>query len=334
MSAFSEAHGFADGLPNLDVLDRTLRRLAESDPTVRVLTADSRISGRLEPFARQFPEYVVEIGIAEQNLVGVAAGMAACGRKPFVISPACFLTARSLEQVKVDVGYCANPVRLIGISGGISYGPLGATHHSISDYASLRAIPGITVIAPADNCETQLALEYAAAADEPVYIRLGKRPLECVHGDLPAVPSITEPAQLRTGEDVVLFSTGETVGVCLQAADLLQAQGVGASVVSIPTIRPLDEAGLVRLSAAHRAVVVAEEHSVHGGLGEAIGRVLLTAGTSCRFAALGIPDEPIVNGSQLDVLAHYGISAHGLAQRSRSLLGLGSLDDATALAHV
>jgi transketolase len=325
VSTFSDTYGFADGLPNLQVLDRTLRSLAERDHMIRVLTADSRISGRLEPFCAQYPELVVEVGIAEQNLVGVAAGMASCGRRPFVISPACFLTARSLEQIKVDVGYCGNPVRLIGISAGISYGALGASHHSIADFAALRAIPGITIVAPADNCEAQLALEQAAAIDEPVYVRLGKRALSCVHGGLTAPVSLRGITMLRSGGgDVVIVGCGETVALCLEAADLLGRAGLEPSVVSVPVVRPLDSAALVALAARHRAVVVAEEHSVHGGLGEAVAAALLAAGVGVRFAALGIPDAPIVNGAQLEVLAHYGISGPGIAGRARALVDAGA----------
>jgi transketolase len=307
-------------LANLQVLDATLRDLAASDPAIRVLTADSRISGKLEPFAREFPDRVVELGIAEQNLVGVAAGLASCGMKPFVISPACFLTARSLEQIKVDVGYGGNAVRLIGISAGISYGALGASHHSIADYAALRAMPGIPVVAPADNCEAEAAIRLAAATDGPMYVRFGKRALACVHGPASEPVAVERATRLRTGGDVGIIATGETVGIALGAAEALARDGVEATVVSMPMVRPLDTTTLFDVARRVRGLIVAEEHSVHGGLGEACAAALMTEGVPVRFRALGIPDEPIVNGPQLDVLAHYGIGADRLAALAGELL--------------
>ncbi|MCR3750829.1 transketolase family protein [Lentzea californiensis] len=311
-------HTAGPGLANLEVLDATLRDLARSDPAIRVLTADSRVSGRLGPFAREFPDRVVELGIAEQNLVGVAAGLASCGMKPFVVSPACFLTARALEQIKVDVGYSGNAVRLVGISAGISYGALGASHHSIADFAALRAIPGIPVVAPADNCEAEAAIRLAAATDGPLYVRLGKRALACVHESGPV--AIERATRLRTGDDIGIIATGETVGIALGAATALALGGVETTVVSMPMVRPLDTATLFDVARRVRGLVVTEEHSVHGGLGEACAAVLMTEGIPVRFRALGIPDEPIVNGPQLDVLAHYGIGTDQLAALARGLL--------------
>ncbi|MEV6717530.1 transketolase C-terminal domain-containing protein [Lentzea sp. NPDC051208] len=308
------------GLANLQVLDATLRDLAACDPAIRVLTADSRISGKLEPFAREFPDRVVELGIAEQNLVGVAAGLASCGMKPFVISPACFLTSRALEQIKVDVGYSGNAVRLVGISAGISYGALGASHHSIADYAALRAIPGIPVVAPADNCEAEAAIRLAAATDGPMYVRFGKRALACVHGPASEPVAVERATRLRTGGDVGIIATGETVGIALGAAEVLARDGVETTVVSMPMVRPLDTATLFDVARRVRGLIVAEEHSVHGGLGEACAAALLTEGVAVRFRALGIPDEPIVNGPQLDVLAHYGIGPDELAALAVELL--------------
>jgi transketolase len=313
-------HTAGPGLANLEVLDATLRDLARSDPAIRVLTADSRVSGRLGPFAREFPDRVVELGIAEQNLVGVAAGLASCGMKPFVVSPACFLTARALEQIKVDVGYSGNAVRLVGISAGISYGALGASHHSIADFAALRAIPGIPVVAPADNCEAAAAIRLAAATDGPLYVRLGKRALQCVHQSTSGPVAIERATRLRTGDDIGIIATGETVGIALGAAAALALDGVEATVVSTPMVRPLDTATLFDVARKVRGLVITEEHSVHGGLGEACAAALMTEGIPVRFRALGIPDEPIVNGPQLDVLAHYGIGAEQLAALARELL--------------
>src|SRR5215207_7650342 len=167
--------------PNLEVFSETLQLLAEQDRNIIVVTSDSRGSGKLVPFGKQFPEQIVEIGIAEQNLVGVAAGLASAGKKVFAVSPACFLTARALEQIKNDVAYSDNPVKVIGISAGVSYGALGSTHHSLHDLAALRAIHNIDVAVPADNVETRHAIEAAARGTTPTYVRFGKAPLYDLH---------------------------------------------------------------------------------------------------------------------------------------------------------
>src|SRR6187549_3410846 len=155
------------GKPNQEVFSETMQALAAGDRDIIAVTSDSRGSGKLVPFGQKFPEQIVEVGIAEQNLVGVAAGLASCGKKVFAVSPACFLTARALEQIKNDVAYSDNPVKVIGISAGVSYGALGSTHHSLHDYAALRAINNIMVVAPADNFETRSAIELAANTDHP-----------------------------------------------------------------------------------------------------------------------------------------------------------------------
>src|SRR5689334_14490858 len=175
----------ATGKANLDVFSATLQELAERDTSIVVVTSDSRGSGKLVPFGQKFPKQIVEIGIAEQNLVGVAAGLASTGKKVFAVSPACFLTARALEQIKNDVAYTDNPVKLIGISAGVSYGALGTTHHSLHDFAVLRAINNITIIAPADNFETREAVRAAARHDKPVYLRFGKAPLYTLPQGMP-----------------------------------------------------------------------------------------------------------------------------------------------------
>src|SRR6187401_3123861 len=160
---------------NLEIFSETLQRLAADDRNIIAVTSDSRGSGKLAPFGQKYPEQIIEVGIAEQNLVGVAAGLASCGKKVFAVSPACFLTARALEQIKNDVAYSDNPVKVIGISAGVSYGALGSTHHSLHDFAALRAINNIIIVAPADNYETEKATQLAAESNQPVYLRFGKK---------------------------------------------------------------------------------------------------------------------------------------------------------------
>src|SRR5262252_4616430 len=179
--AMAEKLGLKMGRANLDEFAATLMELAKADRNVVAVTSDSRGSGKLGPFGQALPKQLVEVGIAEQNLVGIAAGLAAAGKKAFAVSPACFLTARALEQIKNDVCYSDVPAKIIGISAGVSYGALGSTHHSLHDLAALRAVNNITILAPADNFETRKAIRAAAQLPHPVYVRFGKAPMYDLH---------------------------------------------------------------------------------------------------------------------------------------------------------
>lgn len=309
------------GAANLEVFAATVEELARADNNLIVVTSDSRGSGKLTGFASRRPEQIVEVGIAEQHLVGMAAGLAAGGKRVFAVSPASFLTTRSLEQIKHDVCYADHPVTLVGISAGVSYGALGSTHHSLHDFAALRAIHNLTIVAPADNWETAEAVRAAAASKTPVYLRFGKQPLP----DLPNAEDFRfgKGRILREGSDGLFVTTGETAWRALDAAEELEENGVSVGAVQMHTVKPLDEELLLRLTGpagGAKAVVVAEEHSVHGGLGEACAALLLRAGASCKFTIAGIPDEYTVTGSQDEILGHYGISPAGLAEIMRTLL--------------
>jgi transketolase len=313
--------GLKLGRANLDEFADTLLALAKADRNVVAVTSDSRGSGKLGPFGQALPKQIVEVGIAEQNLVGVSAGLASVGKNVFAVSPACFLTARSFEQIKNDVAYSDNPVTLIGISAGVSYGALGTTHHSLHDFAALRAVNNVTVIAPADNYETREAVRAAAAADHPVYLRFGKAPLYDLPATTPAPFVVGRGRVLREGSDVAFIATGETVIHALLAAEELAARdGLKCRVISMPTIKPLD-VELVRAAAAEcRALVVVEEHLVNGGLGEACASVVALAGIATRFRIAAIPDEYTVTGSQADIFRHYGLTMEGLTDTMRALL--------------
>jgi transketolase len=311
--------GLTLGRPNLEVFAETLLAEARRDPRLLVVTSDSRGSARLAGFAGALPEQLIEVGIAEQNLVGIAAGLAESARKIFAVSPACFLAARALEQIKNDVAYSNNPVKLVGISAGVSYGALGSTHHSLHDIAALRAINNIDIIVPADNTETRWAVQSALSTDKPVYLRFGKAPLFHVHSGANAC----EPGKaikLRSGSELAFVATGETVAHALLAAAELAAQdGVTCQVWSMPSIRPLDT-DAIRTAAVCDALISVEEHMVNGGLGEACAAVLLESGCRTRFRRAGIPDEYTVTGSQSDIFRHYGITMEGLARQARALL--------------
>ena len=307
------------GKPNQQVFSDTLLQLAEEDRNLLVVTSDSRGSGRLVAFGKQLPAQVVEVGIAEQNLVGVAAGLAAAGKHVFAVSPACFLTARGLEQIKNDVAYSDQPVRLVGISAGVSYGALGTTHHSLHDLAVLQAINNIDIVIPADNFETRAVVEAAISHPRPLYIRLGKKAMHHLHA--PGTEFVIGKAlRLRSGDDVAFLATGETVEIAVQAADRLAAQGVGAGVLSIHTLRPFDEAAVLETARRVKAVITVEEHSVHGGLGSRVATLLMQAGVTPALRIVGIPDEYTYTGSQQEIFAHYGMTPAGLAATAEALL--------------
>lgn len=305
---------------NLEVFSETLQRLAAADRDIIAVTSDSRGSGKLGPFGKKFPEQIVEVGIAEQNLVGIGAGLASAGKKVFVVSPACFLTARALEQIKNDVAYSDNPVKVIGISAGVSYGALGSTHHSLHDYAALRAINNIIVAAPADNYETEQAILLAAQTSQPVYLRFGKKVMQPLKEDANGDFQFGKGRVIREGSDVAIIATGETVYPALQAASKLEEQGISATVISMHTIKPLDYALLQSVSEKCGAIVTVEEHSIYGGLGEACASHLLQHSFCKPFKIIGIPDEYTVTGSQQDIFNHYGISETGIADTVLQLI--------------
>jgi transketolase len=310
----------ATSKPNQDVFSSTLQELAAEDRDIIVVTSDSRGSGKLVPFGQKYPEQIVEIGIAEQNLVGVAAGLASAGKKTYAVSPACFLSARALEQIKNDVAYSDNPVKLVGISAGVSYGALGTTHHSLHDFAALRAINNMIIVAPADNYEAEQSVKLSAKLNKPIYLRFGKK----------AMPLLAEQADdfafgkgrvVKKGSDIAIIANGETVYPALQAAEKLQREnGINATVVSMHTIKPLDTELIAQLAETTGAILTVEEHSVNGGLGEACASFLLQNNYNKPFKIMGIPDEYTVTGSQVEIFNYYGISQDGIANAVLKLL--------------
>jgi transketolase len=305
-------------LANLEVFAAILLELARGDSDLLVVTSDSRGSAKLAPFAKAAPGQIVEVGIAEQNLVGIAAGLAAAGKNVFAVSPACFLTARSLEQIKNDVCYSDRPVSVIGISAGVSYGALGTTHHSLHDFAVLRAIHNITIVAPADNFETREAIKATAKLRTPAYLRFGKKTMPHLPRPVPGF-ELGKASLVRQGTDISFVACGETVAPALAAADLLATGGIDCRVISMHTIKPLDEAAVLQAATETRGVVTVEEHSVNGGLGEACASLLLQSGVHTRFKIVGLPDDHTVTGSQLEIFRHYGIDGLGLAATAKKL---------------
>jgi transketolase len=307
------------GKANLEVFAETLLALAQENKNVLAITSDSRGSGKLTSYAAAVPEQLIEVGIAEQNLVGVAAGLASAGKTVFAVSPASFLTARALEQIKNDVCYSDQPVKLVGISTGVSYGALGSTHHAIHDIAALRAIHNITIIAPADNLETTEAIKAAAQMSHPVYLRFGKRPMPHLHPPDTSF-KVGKSLQIRDGKDITFIATGETVYPALKATEQMEQSGYSCRVISMHTIKPLDIEAVMSAARECRAIVTVEEHRTAGGLGEACASLLMEANIKIPFKIVGIPDEYTMTGNQLEIFDHYGITAQGLTQTAINLL--------------
>jgi len=307
------------GRANLEVYAETLQELAAQNPNILVVTSDSRGSGKLVHFGQMFPNQLIETGIAEQNLVGVSAGLASTGKIVFATSPACFLATRSLEQIKNDVAYSDYPVNLVGISAGVSYGALGSTHHSLHDVAAMRAIHNIAVVVPADNFETHEAIKAAASTPKPFYIKFGKKPMP----HLPRLENTFEIGRaslICQGTDIAFIACGETVAPAWEAAQLLAEVGITARIISMHTIKPLDTEVLKAAARECKAIITVEEHSINGGLGEACASFLMESGLYAPFKRVGIPDEDTVTGSQSEIYKHYGISGEGLMKLAERML--------------
>ena len=291
---------------------------AKDNKDLLVLTSDSRGSASLVDFAKAYPEQIVETGIAEQNLVGISAGLALNGKRPFVASPACFLSMRSIEQVKVDVAYSNKNVKLVGISGGVSYGALGASHHSLQDIAVTRAIPNLEVIIPADRHETKAVFEYLVKSDKPAYIRLGRNPVEDCFTEENISFEIGKARMMVEGTDVTIAAVGETVRVAMDAAEVLKKEGISTRVLNFASLKPFDDEAVRKAVAETKGIVSVEEHSVNGGLGSAIAAVVAEEGG--RLTIMGIPDETVVTGTTKEVFDHYGISVSGISEKVKELL--------------
>ena len=300
-------------IPNRQVICEVLTAAAEKDRDIVVLCSDSRGSASLGPYVAAHPGQFVEVGIAEQNLVSISAGLAACGKKPFAVSPACFLSTRSMEQVKVDVAYSGTNVKLIGISGGISYGALGMTHHSAQDIAALASIPGMRVYLPSDRHQTRRLMEHLLDDQLPAYIRVGRNPVEDVY-DGEDCPFVMDKATiLCQGTDMLFIACGEMVKPVLDAAHSLKEKGLSVGVLDMYCVKPIDREAVTEAASQVTAVVTVEEHSPIGGLGAMVSQIVAS---ECPRPVLNLalPDTPVITGASREVFAHYGLNAKGIAQ--------------------
>ncbi|MFD0693391.1 transketolase family protein [Paenibacillus sp. GCM10027628] len=306
-------------IPNRQVICETLLQLAAEDKEIMVLASDSRGSAAMAPFAKAYPDQFVEVGIAEQNIVGISAGLAHSGKKPFVTSPACFLSMRSIEQIKVDVAYSGTNVKLIGISGGVSYGALGMSHHSVQDLAVARAIPGLAVVLPADRFETKRMTEALVKHEGGVYVRIGRNAVEDVYESEDYEFVLGKAVTMREGTELTIIAAGETVRIALDAEAALKQAGVSCRVLNMHTIKPLDEEAVIRAARETGHIITVEEHSVLGGLGAAIAEVVVQH-QPVPMRILGIPDEPAIAGKTSEVFAHYGLTADNIKKLALEML--------------
>ncbi len=301
-----------------DSFENKLRELASQDHRIVAVVNDSVGSSKLNQFGQMYPVRLVNVGIAEQNMVGVGAGLANGGLIPFVCGASPFLTGRALEQIKADLAYSNQNVKLCGMSSGMAYGELGPTHHSIEDVAWLRAIANMTVIVPADPVETAQAVEVAAGTPGPMFIRVSRLPVPVVHPPDYQF-QIGKAALLREGRDVTLIANGVLVTRTLEAAGMLAAEGIEARVLNMSTVRPLDEAAVVSAALETGSIVTAEEATVYGGLGGAVAEVAATR-QPVPMRILGVPGVFAPTGSAEWLLEHFGLTAQGIAGAARELV--------------
>lgn len=309
-------------IANRQVICEVLMEHAKKDRDVVVLCSDSRGSASLAPFASAFPEQFVEVGIAEQNLVSISAGMAKCGKKPYAASPASFISTRSFEQAKVDVAYSNTNVKLIGISGGVSYGALGMSHHSAQDIAAFASVPNMRVYLPSDRFQTRRLMEALLEDEKPAYIRVGRNPVEDVYEE-GNVPFVMDKATVITqGTDVAIIACGEMVKPAMDAARILKEKGFSASVVDMYCVKPLDVETVIQAASGAKAVVTVEEHAPYGGLGSMVSQVV--AG-ECpkKVVNMSLPDAPVITGTSREVFDYYGLNAEGIAGTAEKALGRG-----------
>ena len=300
-------------IPNRQAICEVLMDKAKMDKDIVVLCSDSRGSASLAPFAKEYPEQFVEVGIAEQDLVSISAGMAKCGKKPYAASPASFLSTRSYEQAKVDLAYSNTNVKLIGISGGISYGALGMSHHSAQDIAAMSAIPNMRVYLPSDRHQTKHLVKALLQDEKPAYIRVGRNPVEDIYTEDDCPFQMDKATVITEGTDVAIIACGEMVRPAVEAAKKLREQGVGVTVLDMYCVKPLDTEAIIKAASNAKVVVTVEEHAPFGGLGSMVSQVV---GTHCpeKVINLALPDAPVITGTSKEVFDYYGLNAEGIVK--------------------
>ena len=301
-----------------DSFAQTLEGLAEGNQNVVAVCNDSVGSSKLGAFRDKYPERLINVGIAEQNMVGVGAGLANGGKIPFVCGAACFLTGRALEQIKADCAYSNNNVKLVGISSGMAYGELGPTHHSTEDFAWLRALPNLPVIAPCDRVETAAAVAFAADYDGPLFLRLSRVGVPDLLPENHAF-QLGKANCLTDGSDLTIIANGVLTHRAMLAANVLKQEGISARVLNMATVRPIDEEAIVKAAMETGAILTCEEHTIFGGLGSAVAEIVVET-KPVPMKRLGLPGVFPPTGSANFLLDEYGMSPSGIADNAKDLL--------------
>ncbi len=306
-------------IANKQVICDILVEAGRKDKDIVALCSDSRGSASFTGFANELPEQFVETGIAEQNLVSISAGLAKCGKKPYAASPACFLSTRSYEQCKVDVAYSNTNVKLVGISGGISYGALGMSHHSAQDIAAMSAVPNMRVYIPSDHFQTGCLMKALIEDDKPAYIRVGRNAVDDVYEEGNVPFEMDKATVVCEGTDVAIIACGEMVKPAKDAAELLKAEGISAGVVDMYCVKPLDTEAIVKAATGVKAVVTVEEHAPFGGLGSMVSQVV---GSECpkKVINIALPDAPVITGTSKEVFDYYKMNAEGITAKAKEAL--------------
>ena len=302
-----------------DAYAKALEQMAEQDARVCVVINDSLSSTKMKDFMAKYPSRFVNVGIAEQNMVGVGNGLANGGMIPYLCGASCFLTARAMEQVKVDLAYSKANVRICGMSSGMAYGQLGPTHHSIEDIAWTRILPNLTVIVPADDVETAAVMRYSLHHDGPIFIRISRIPVRRAHGEDYEF-RLGRAVKLREGTDITIITNGVLVVRALDAARLLEEQGKSVRVLNMSTIKPIDEEAILEAARTTRGVVTAEEGLAAGGLGGAVAEVLALRHPA-PMRILGLQDVFAPTGSAEFLLEHFNLTATGMRDAALDLIG-------------
>ena len=296
----------------------TLLELARKDKDIVAVTTDARGSVTLGDFANELPAQFVECGIAEQDAVGISAGLAHSGKKVFCCGPACFYVARSLEQVKVDLAYSRNPAKILGVSGGVAYGALGATHHSLHDIAALRTFPGMNVVLPCDARATAKLVRFLVDFPQPCYIRVGRAAVPDVYENDDFSFEIGKANVLQDGSDLTLIGTGETVYHALQAGRELAARGISTRVLDLSWVKPFDREAVLKAARETGRIITVEEHSRFGGLGALVTEAISEHPVPVRI--LGIPDEDVIHATSSEIFHYYGIDAEGIVRAATEFM--------------
>lgn len=296
----------------------TLLELAREDKDIIAVTTDARGSVTLGDFANELPEQFVECGIAEQNAVGISAGLAHSGKKVFVCGPACFYVARSLEQVKVDLAYSRNNVKILGVSGGVAYGALGATHHSLHDIAALRTFPAMNIVLPCDARQTRKLVKQLVDYPAPVYVRVGRAAVPDVYENDDFEFNIGKANTLLDGTDLTIIGTGETVYHAYQAGLELKNHGINVRVLGMAWIKPYDKEAILKAAKETGRIITVEEHSQFGGLGAIVTETISENPVPVRI--IGIPDEDVIHGTSSEIFAHYGLNKDGIVKAALDFL--------------